>query len=108
MKIYWYHGHKNIVGKRVRMARKHLRLTQGELAAKLQLESIEMEQKSISRLELGDRFVSDYELLMLSQILQVSVAWLLTGEGEENSRLETGRQQECISASHDPADVIAT
>jgi hypothetical protein len=36
-----------------------------------------MERDSISRIEIGTRFVADYELRELARILKVSVNWLL-------------------------------
>lgn len=77
MKIYDYHGKKNICGDRVREARQKLKLTQADLAAQLQIQGIIMERDSISRIEIGTRFVADYELLILSKCLKVSPAWLL-------------------------------
>ncbi len=77
MKIYDYNGKKNICGDRVHEARCKLRLTQSDLAAKLQINGIIIERDSISRIEIGTRFVADYELRELSRILKVSVNWLL-------------------------------
>lgn len=77
MKIYDYNGKKNICGERVHEARCKLRLTQSDLAAKLQIAGITIERDSISRIEIGTRFVSDYEIKEFSKILKVSVAWLL-------------------------------
>ena len=77
MKIYDYNGKKNICGDRVHEARCKLRLTQNDLAAQLQIRGIIIERDSISRIEIGTRFVADYELRELSKILKVSVNWLL-------------------------------
>ena len=77
MKIYDYNGKKNICGDRVHEARCKLRLTQSDLAARLQLSGIIMERDSVSRIEIGTRFVADYELRELSKILGVTVNWLL-------------------------------
>ena len=77
MKIYNYKGKLNICGQRVREARKDLKLSQKELAAKLQVENILLEQKAISRIERGERVVTDYELLHLARILKVDPKWLL-------------------------------
>ena len=77
MKIYDFDGKKNICGERVHEARCRLKLTQNALAAKLQIAGITIERDSISRIEIGTRFVADYEIRELSKILKVSVAWLL-------------------------------
>ena len=36
-----------------------------------------MELDSISRIEIGTRFVSDFELMIFAKVLGVSVNWLL-------------------------------
>lgn len=77
MKIYDYNGKKNICGDRIHEARCKLRLTQSDLAAQLQVSGIIIERDSISRIEIGTRFVADYELRELAKILKVSVNWLL-------------------------------
>lgn len=77
MKIYDFGGRKNISGERVRQARLKNHLTQFDLAARLQLEGVMLERDSVSRIEIGTRFVTDYELLVIARILNVSVLWLL-------------------------------
>ncbi len=75
--IYGYQGKSNLSGDRIRIARKRKKISQAELAAKMQLEGIQMAQDSISRIEIGTRFVPDYELPLYAKILNVSVEWLL-------------------------------
>ena len=77
MKIYDFNGRKNICGKRIKEARNKLKLSQQELAAKLQVEGVNIERDSISRIEKGTRFVADYELLILCKILNTTPAYLL-------------------------------
>ena len=77
MKIYDYNGKKNICGDRLREARVVRRLRQEDLAAQIQLKGINMERDSISRIEIGTRFVSDFELKIFAEVLGVSVQWLL-------------------------------
>ena len=77
MNIYGYQGKSNISGERIRKARKKKKLSQADLAAKMQLEGIQMAQDSISRIEIGTRFIPDYELPLYAKILDVSVEWLL-------------------------------
>ena len=62
MKIYDYGGKKNICGSRIKQARALRNISQSELAAKMQVEGITIERDSISRIEIGTRFVTDYEL----------------------------------------------
>ena len=72
---------KNIVGARVRQARKFAKpsITQTDLVARLQLLHINIDQSGLSKLENGQRPVSDIEVLALARALKVSVAWLLEG-----------------------------
>ncbi|MBQ8147138.1 MAG: helix-turn-helix transcriptional regulator [Clostridia bacterium] len=77
MKIYDFDGKKNICGERVKLARRKARLTQIDLAAKLQLAGVIIERDSVSRIEIGTRFVTDYEIVVLSKTLNVSPLWLL-------------------------------
>lgn len=77
MKIYDYNGKKNISGDRIREARQKKRLSQSDLAARMQVEGVAIERDSISRIEIGTRFVPDYELPAFARILDVSVDWLL-------------------------------
>ena len=83
MKIYDYNGRKNICGDRVREARQKQRLSQNDLAAKLQINGIILERDSISRIESGTRFVADYELLVLSKVLKIELSWLLSADDTE-------------------------
>ena len=77
MKIYDFNGKKNICGARVKEARKKLKLSQENLAAKLQIEGVVIERDSVSRIEIGTRFVADYELLVLCKVLGVTAEYLL-------------------------------
>lgn len=77
VKIYNYDGKTNIVGRKIYELRKEQGLSQEALAAKMQLNNVEISQKVISRIEKQERFVTDYELLVFSQVLGVSVYDLL-------------------------------
>lgn len=77
MKIYDFNGKKNICGERIHEARTRQRLSQADLAARLQIAGIIIERDSVSRIEIGTRFVADYELMILADVLSVSVDWLL-------------------------------
>ncbi len=77
MKIHDFKGQKNIIAPRLKEARTELKITQEELASELQSRGITIERDSVSRIELGTRFVTDYELLILSEILGRDVEWFL-------------------------------
>ena len=77
MKIYDFNGSKNICGERVKEARRKLKLSQENLAARLQVEGVNIERDSVSRIEIGTRFVADYEIAALCKILNVTPEYLL-------------------------------
>lgn len=85
MKIYTHKGKKNLCGDRIRIERLKKRMTQMELAAKIQLQGITLERDSISRIEIGTRFVTDYELKLFAKVLNVTVDDLL----EEDDTMES-------------------
>ena len=51
-----------------------------QLAAKVQLAGLNLNQKAISRIETGDRVVPDYELIFFSEALGVPIEQLLSAE----------------------------
>ena len=70
----------NICGSRIREARENKKLSQDQLAAKLQTEGLGVNQNSISRIETRKRIVADFELAALAKVLNVDVNWLLQDE----------------------------
>lgn len=82
MKIYDYGGKKNICGDRIRQARALRRISQSELAARMQVEGITIERDSISRIEIGTRFVTDYELKIFAKVSNVNIMWLISDDKE--------------------------
>ncbi len=77
MKIYWHGESKNIIGKNLYKIRCEKKLTQEQLAVKLQLEGYEFDRLTILRIEKGLRFVPDYEVCALCKVLNVSYNDLL-------------------------------
>jgi HTH-type transcriptional regulator, cell division transcriptional repressor len=70
---------KNIVGIRVREARNRSKppITQLELIARLQVLGVIIEQPALSKIESGNRPVTDNEVVALTKALKVSATWLL-------------------------------
>lgn len=64
---------RNIIGDNVRRLRKEQKLTQEELTAKLQLEGLNIDRPMLTRIELKQREVLDYEILCLSKALNISI-----------------------------------
>ena len=81
MKIYDFNGQKNISGDRIHQARTTMRLSQADLAARMQVKGAIVEREAISKIETGDRFVTDYELKVFAEVLGVTVGWLI-GQSE--------------------------
>ncbi len=77
MKIYAYNGRCNVSGQNVRLLREGMKLSQEQLAARMQVEGVPLTQKAISRIETGERVVADYELMLLAKALNTSVSVLL-------------------------------
>lgn len=67
----------NICGKRVFEFRKEMKLSQRELAEKLQLIGHDVDKNAIQRIESGQRFVTDIELVALCKVLEKSYEDLL-------------------------------
>ena len=84
MKIYDYKGKKNICGNKIREARAVNRISQTELAARMQVEGIILERDSISRIESGARFVADYELFVFAKVLGVDMISLVEFQPQDN------------------------
>ena len=70
-------GNSNLVGKRIEFRRKELGMKQKELLIQLHTRGIDLNASGLSKLEGQIRKVSDYELISIAQILDVSVLWLL-------------------------------
>ena len=81
---------KNIVGARVREARQRpsVQFSQVRLSKCLENLGIAVCRTMVSKIESGERYVADYELIALAKCLYVSTAWLL---GETKSY--KGRQR---------------
>lgn len=79
MKAFWYNKErKNVCGIRIRELRKQQHLTQKQLAIKAQLAGYDfITETAIIKLELGTRFIPDYEVSIFAELLQTSTDDLL-------------------------------
>lgn len=70
---------KNVVGQRVRQARQRpsLHLSQAGFAVCLLADGLSLSRTAVSKIESGERHVTDYELIGLAKCLGVTTAWLL-------------------------------
>lgn len=77
MRLYTLDGEKcNIAGERIREWRLNAGMTQEELAIKMQLSGLQLGQMAISRIETGKRVITDFELVIFSRVLGVTLGWL--------------------------------
>ena len=90
MKALDYEGRRNVSGERVRQKRTERKITQAELAARVQCEGVALEQDAISRIESGQRMVQDYELRALAEVLGASMDWLAGKEKKQSRRITCG------------------
>lgn len=70
-------GRNNLCGRNVSKYRKELRISQRELADRLQIAGIDVDKNAIQRIECGKRFVTDIELKTLAEILSHSLEELV-------------------------------
>lgn len=70
-------SHQNIIGKRIQLARKQAnpRITQTELASRMQLKGFPYERITICKIENGYRQITDKEILALAESLGLSIEW---------------------------------
>jgi hypothetical protein len=75
---------KNIVGRKVAEARKSRspRLTQEDLSGKLARVGIQLDRAAVAKIENGHRYVLDYELRALAEVLGADANWFL-GAGKK-------------------------
>lgn len=70
-------GKNNICGEKVAVYRNALKISQRELADRLQIIGLDIDKNAIQRIEAGKRFVTDIELVKLASILNVKLEDLL-------------------------------
>ena len=70
-------GRNNICGLKVAQLRKTLKISQRELADRLQVINLDIDKNAVQRIESGQRFVTDIELGYLAKVFAVSVEDLL-------------------------------
>ncbi len=76
-------GAKNLISARLIELRQQQKLSQRDLAHKLQLAGYDMDKNVITRIETNKRYVTDIELKALSEVLGVSYAFLIDGENSK-------------------------
>lgn len=77
MKQITFNGNKNIISKRLAELRKEKGMSQSDLAAKMQLMNVNIDQQMISKIEKNQRQVTDYEFACFCKCLEASPFELL-------------------------------
>lgn len=70
-------GRNNICGRNITKYRKALKLSQQELADRLQILGLDIEKNAIQRMESGQRFITDIELTYLAKALNKALDELI-------------------------------
>lgn len=70
-------GLNNICGKNVSKLRMELKISQRELANRMQLVGIDIDKNAIQRIECGKRFVTDIEIIAFAKTFNTSYEALL-------------------------------
>lgn len=71
-------GRNNLCGLNVAKYRKALMISQRELADRLQVINLDIDKNAVQRIESGQRFITDIEVIALAKVFNVTVEQLLT------------------------------
>ena len=71
-------GLNNICGKNIALFRTDLKISQRELADRIQLVGIDVDKNAIQRIECGKRFVTDIEIIAFAKVFNKSFDELLS------------------------------
>ncbi len=77
MKQINFWGNKNVIGKQLSFIRQNKNISQSELAAKMQVLNVNIDQQMISKIEKNKRQVTDYEFACLCICLEVTPVEML-------------------------------
>lgn len=70
-------GLNNLCGKKISLLRTNLKISQRELADRMQLVGIDIDKNAIQRIECGKRFVTDIEIVAFAKVFNISFDELL-------------------------------
>lgn len=70
-------GLNNVCGKNIAKFRMALKISQRELADKMQLFGIDIDKNAIQRIECGKRFVTDIEIIAFAKVFNIAYEDLL-------------------------------
>lgn len=70
-------GLNNLCGRQIAQLRLGMKISQRELADRMQLVGLDIDKNAVQRIECGKRFVTDIELAAFSKVFNVSLEHLL-------------------------------
>lgn len=70
-------GKNNICGKNISRLRMQLKISQRELADRMQLVGMDLDKNAIQRIECGKRFVTDIEIIAFAKVFSTNYDDLL-------------------------------
>ena len=70
-------GDRNIIGAKVEARRKEINMKQKDLLTQLQIKGVDLNASGLSKLEGQLRYVTDFELKAISEVLDLSLNELL-------------------------------
>ena len=73
-------GTNNLSGKKIAQIRKSKKLSQRKLATKMQLLGFDVDHYFIRRVENGERFVTDIDLVIFAKALEIDISDILSLE----------------------------
>ena len=73
-------GRNNVCGKNVAKYRLEMKISQKKLADRLQLGGLNVDKNAVQRMESGQRFITDIELLHLCHVLNKSLQEMFEAE----------------------------
>ena len=76
-------GRNNISGLRVKELRKALQISQQELSDRLQVVGLDIDKNAVQRVESGQRFITDIEVISLAKVFGITVEELLESNHAE-------------------------
>jgi len=71
-------GLNNVCGKNIAKFRAELKISQRELADRMQLVGIDIDKNAIQRIECGKRFVTDIETVAFAKVFGITTDELLS------------------------------
>ena len=70
-------GANNLCGTKIAQMRKDLKISQRELADRLQIHGLDIDKNAVQRIEAGKRFVTDIELVAFAVVLKKDIKELV-------------------------------